>query len=86
MQCLADAPCARPCTRRVYPAQEDFTECKRCSHDENPYEHQDLAGIEILLTLNYSRSSQLLGATQTSMANAFVKLLKTEGTEVLPVL
>lgn len=78
----ADAPCASACSKRVYPAQEDFAECKRCSIEDGSYKHHDLAGIEILVTLNYSRSSQLLGAAQSSMANTFVRLLKLEGTEV----
>ena len=64
--------------------QQDFDECKQCGSEQNYFkDHADLAGVEILLSLNYSRSSQLLGAMQSSMSHMFVKLLKDEGTEVL---
>lgn len=79
---IADAPCAPECTKQVYPAMEDFAQCKQCSSEHGKFNRSDLAGIEVLITLNYSRDSQLLGATQISLVDTYIELLKAEGTEV----
>lgn len=82
--CHAEAPCAAQCTKQVYPTMEDFTSCTECtSKKENiPYSTQENAGIEVVLTLHYSRRSQLLGAAQPTMVNAFVDLLQDRGIKV----
>lgn len=81
----AEAPCATLCTRQVYPDMADFTSCTECtSKKENiPYRMLENAGIEVVLTLHYSRRSQLLGAAQPTMVNAFVDLLQDRGIKVL---
>lgn len=47
-----------------------------------PYDRNEAFGIEFVITLNYSRTSPLLGAAQPTMVNAFVALLQEQGTEV----
>lgn len=81
---LQGAPCAAQCTKQVYPNMADFTSCTECtSKKENiPYSTQENAGIEFVLTLHYSRRSQLLGAAQPTMVNAFVDLLQDRGIKV----
>lgn len=80
----AEAPCASQCTKQVYPNMDDFTDCVECSSKtENiPYDSLDNAGIEIVLLLQYSRKSPLLGAAQPNMVSAFVDLLQERGIKV----
>lgn len=63
---------------------DDFTDCTECSSKaENiPYDSLDNAGIEIVLTLQYSRKSPLLGAAQPNLVSAFVDLLRERGIKV----
>lgn len=63
---------------------DDFTDCTECSSKEEniSYDTPEYAGIEIVLTLLYSRKSQLLGAAQPTMVNAFVDLLRERGIKV----
>ena len=79
----ADAPCSSVCTKQVYPEKANFTDCKDCSDKKRPYGREDAAGIEFVITLNYTRRSQLLGAAQPTMVNAFVGLLQERGTQVI---
>ena len=64
---------------------DDFSDCTECTSNKDniPYDTLDNAGIEIVLTLHYSRRSQLLGAAQPTMVNAFVDLLHDKGIQVL---
>lgn len=71
------------CTAQVYPEKQNFTDCKNCSDKICPYDRSDAAGIEFVITLNYSRRSQLIGAAQPTMVNAFVGLLHERGTQVV---
>ena len=63
---------------------DNFTDCTECSSrkENNLFDTPDYAGIEIVLLLQYSRKSQLLGATQPTMVNAFVDLLRERGVKV----
>lgn len=63
---------------------DNFTDCKECSSQKENilYNSPDYAAIEIVLILQYNRKSQLLGAAQPTMVNAFVDLLQERGIQV----
>ncbi|KAL0046581.1 hypothetical protein WJX82_004436 [Trebouxia sp. C0006] len=82
---LADAPCARECTRDVYPHQDDFNDCYRCGAS-NPFESLDLGSIEVVFTINYTRMSLLLGGVQSTLSTTCVSLLEEEGMKIKMVL
>ncbi|KAL0019977.1 hypothetical protein WJX79_004684 [Trebouxia sp. C0005] len=75
---LADAPCARECTREVYPNQDNFHECYRCGASST-FETVELGSIEIVFTINYTRLSLLLGGVQSTLSTTCVSLLEEEG-------
>ena len=77
----AGAPCARQCTREVYPKQEDFEACYACGL-EQPFKQADLGSIEIVFTINYTRDSLLLGGVQSTLSTTCVSLLEEEGIKV----
>ena len=78
---LADAPCARECTKDVYPNQDNFHDCSRCGAS-HAFESKDLGSIEIVFTINYTRSSLLLGGVQSTLSTTCVSLLEEEGMTV----
>lgn len=71
----ADAACAKVCNRQVYPHEEPFEDCYRCSSKE-VFERLELGSIEIVFTVNYTRSSLLLGGVQSTLATTCVSLLE----------
>ena len=77
----ADAACAKVCNRQVYPQEEPFDDCYHCSSKE-VFEQLDLGSIEIVFTINYTRSSLLLGGVQATLATTCVSLLEEEGMKV----
>ena len=80
--CVAtDAPCARECTKEIYPMQEDFKHCYTCG-ETNPFQRPDLGSIEIVFTINYTRASLLLGGVQSTLSTTCVSLLEEEGMKV----
>ena len=78
---LADAPCARECTKDVYSNQDDFDDCYRCG-SSNAFESLDLGSIEVVFTINYTRMSLLLGGVQSTLLTTCVTLLEEEGMKV----
>ena len=76
-----DAPCAKECTREVFPDQEDFQGCYSCTQT-NLFETPKLGSIEIVFTINYTRGSLLLGGVQSTLSTTCVSLLEEEGMTV----
>lgn len=81
----ADAPCARECTREVSPQREDFDSCYACGQS-HPFQQAELGSIEIVLEMNYTRNSLLLGGVQSTLATTCVTLLEEEGMKVCQLL
>ena len=66
----------------MYPQEESFDSCYYCSSKE-VFENSDLGSIEIVFTINYTRSSLLLGGIQSTLATTCVSLLEEEGMKVI---
>lgn len=81
----ADAPCARECTREVYPQHEDFDSCYACGQS-HPFQQAELGSIELVFEINYTRGSLLLGGVQSTLATTCVSLLEEEGMKVCQLL
>ena len=77
----ADAPCAKECTRQVYPREDDFASCYACAK-AHTFNRPDLGSVEIVFTINYTRSSLLLGGVQSSLSTTCVSLFQQRGMQV----
>ena len=68
---------------QVYPEIENGDACVACGQaNRNIWQDQNLAGIDLNVTVNYTRDSMLIGTTMTTFARDISTMLQSHSIQV----
>ncbi|DBA75415.1 TPA: hypothetical protein ACH3X1_010678 [Trebouxia sp. C0004] len=72
-------PCQKECLLQVFPLIDDGDVCQACGRaSSHIWQDQNLAGLNLNVTVNYTRESMLLGTTMTSFARDITTMLQSQ--------
>ena len=76
-------PCQKECLLQVFPLIDDGDACQACGRaSSHIWQDQNLAGLNLNVTVNYTRESMLIGTTMTSFARDITTMLQSQNVQV----
>ena len=76
-------PCTKECLLQVFPQIENGDACVACGEANRGIWHdQTLAGLNLNVTVNYTRDSMLIGTTMTTFARDITTMLQSHSIQV----
>jgi len=76
-------PCQKECLLQVFPLIDDGDACQACGRaSSHIWQDQNLAGLNLNVTVNYTRESMLIGTTMTSFARDITTMLQSQHVQV----
>jgi hypothetical protein len=76
-------PCHKECLLQVYPLIDDGDACRACGRaSSHIWQDQNLAGLNLNVTVNYTRESMLIGTTMTTFARDITTMLQSQNVQV----
>ncbi len=77
-------PCRQECFLEVFPKITDGNACQACGRANKHIWHDpNLAGLDLNVTVNYTRESMLIGTTMTSFARDITTMLQSQDVQVI---
>lgn len=75
---LHPGPCKEECLLQVYPQIDNGDACVACGQaNRNIWQNHNLAGLDLNVTVNYTRDSMLIGTTITTFARDITTMLQS---------
>ena len=76
-------PCRDECLLTVYPSIDHGAVCQACGRaNKSIWSDPNLAGLDLNVTVNYTRDSMLIGTTMTSFARDITTMLHSQNVQV----